>query len=600
VLQRVTDQFLELKDAESKSIRIPISEIEEQRQSTVSLMPQDIFATMTPSEFVDLIAYMQILQTTKVRRIDAAGFIDDAPMVRKPVLLKPHLAGNTFDHPVAILSIPNQPNHFVVVEQSGKCWKVNPNGKNPKELILDISNRVRVGGATGLLGFAFHPRFQEDPRVFLKFQIHEAGRIVTIVEECQWTTSNAETRLSNNRLLLRITGSTQDHNGGSIAFGPDNMLYIGMGDSGPQRDPEGHGQDLSTLLGKILRIDIDHQSGELPYAIPKDNPFVDHSSARKEIWAYGFREPWRISFDFETKDLWVGDVGQDRYEEVSIVRKGENLGWNVFEGFAEFSNQYRTQSASFTQPIMSYPRSLGVSVTGGHVYRGKLAPQFYGWYVFGDFESRRIWAVKQEDRVLVDVVELGRAPSRIVSFAEQPTGELLLVGFDDGVIRQLDLLNVDTTPLRRRVMVDTAELSPVLWRYTCTMPGGDWTQSNYEDREWKVGPAGFGTVGTPGSMVRTDWNTSDIWLRREFNLKHPIAESTKVFLRLHHDEDVEVYLNGVLAVRADRWTSGYVEVPVPAAAKATIHEGTNSLAVHCHQNSGGQFIDLGIIEVLDE
>ncbi len=600
VLQRVTSDFIELKDAESKTIRLQLSEIEEQRQSTLSLMPQDIFATMTANEFVDVIAYTQSLRGTYSRRIDAAGFVDDAPLARKPLALPPRLDNLVFDHPVAILPIPKQPNGFVVAEHAGKCWVVNPASTNPKELLLDLSSQIRFGGATGLLGFAFHPLFPEDNRAFLKFQINEGGRIVTIVEERQWNLVDSKATLANNRILMRITGSTQDHNGGSIAFGPDNMLYIGMGDSGPQRDPEGHGQDLKTLLGKVMRIDIDHRSDDLPYAIPKDNPFVDHPSARKEIWAYGFREPWRISFDSETKDLWVGDVGQDRYEEVSIVRKGENLGWNVYEGFSDFSNQYRRQDASFVQPIMSYPRSLGVSVTGGYVYRGHLAPKFVGWYVFGDFESRRIWAVRQENRVMVEVVELGRAPSRIVSFAEQPDGELLVVGFDDGVIRQLDLTKVDATPMRRHVLTETAERSPVLWRYTRSMPTGDWTQSTYDDHEWKVGPAGFGTVGTPGSVVRTDWNSSDIWLRREFTSPHSIAESTNAFLRLHHDEDVEVYINGVLAVRAGRWTSGYVDVPMEAAAKTAIRKGTNNLAVHCHQNSGGQYVDVGIIELHDE
>ena len=600
VLQRVTSGFLELKDAESKTIRLQLSEIEEQRQSSISLMPQDIFATMTSNEFVDVIAYMQSLRGTNPGRIDAAGYVDDAPVARKPVVLRPRLDSLLFDHPVAILAIPNESNGFVVAEHAGKCWLVEPSSTNPKELLLDLSNQIRFGGATGLLGFAFHPQFPEDNRVFLKFQINEGGRIVTIVEERQWNRASSKPSLANNRVLMRITGATQDHNGGSIVFGPDNMLYIGMGDSGPQRDPEGHGQDLNTLLGKVMRIDIDHRSDDLPYAIPRDNPFFDHPSARKEIWAFGFREPWRISFDSETKDLWVGDVGQDRYEEVSIVRKGENLGWNVYEGFSDFSNQYRRQDSSFVQPIMSYPRSLGVSVTGGYVYRGHEAPKFVGWYVFGDFESRRIWAVRQENRLMVEVVELGRAPSRIVSFAEQPDGELLVVGFDDGVIRQLDLSTADATPLRRHVLVETAERSPVLWRYTRSMPTGDWTQSTYDDQEWKVAPAGFGTVGTPGSVVRTDWNTSDIWLRREFVSSHSISKSTNAFLRLHHDEDVEVYINGIVAARVGRWTSGYVDVPIEPAAKAAIREGANCLAVHCHQNSGGQYIDVGIIELRDE
>ena len=377
------------------------------------------------------------------------------------------------------------------------------------------------------------------------------------------------------------------------------MLYVGMGDSGPQRDPEGHGQDLKTLLGKILRVDINGKDKDLPYRIPEDNPFLEHSTARKEIWALGFREPWRISFDSKTKDLWVGDVGQDRFEEIAIVRKGENHGWNVYEGFAEFSNQFRSKDTKFVPPIVSYPRSLGVSVTGGHVYRGKRSPQFEGWYLFGDFESRRIWGLRENNRKLVQCVELGQAPGRIVSFAENSDGELLILGFDDGIIRWLDLTKADPTPTKRTVIAATGERNPVLWRYTQKSPDSDWMKSDFNDKDWQVGPAGFGSIGTPGGIIRTDWRSSDIWVRREFtaNLSNnPNGKPSKPILRLHHDEDVEIYINGVLAARANRWTSGYVDLPISDAAIQAIRNGTNCLAVHCHQKTGGQYIDVGILD----
>lgn len=601
VLQRVTGTFVEMKDAESKAIQIPLAEVEEQRQSNVSIMPQDIHLKMTPEEFTDLVTYLQSLRATSSARINATGFVDEVSFARKSVGLKPRFEMiEKIDRPVAIVPVPKDPERFVAVEQAGTCWIVeSATGISPKPL-LDISSQVRLGGATGLLGFAFHPRFPDDRRVFLKYQVLDRGRIATIVEERSWNTATDKPVADSPRELFRIVGSTQDHNGGSLAFGPDGMLYVGMGDSGPQRDPEGHSQDLKTLLGKLLRVDIDRQTGDLPYAIPADNPFVEHAEARKEIWALGFREPWRISFDAKTKDLWVGDVGQDRFEEVSIIRKGENHGWNVYEGFADFSERFRSPDASFVPPIVSYPRQLGVSVTGGYVYRGKLAPQFEGWYIFGDFESRRIWALKQEDRKLAQIVEIGRAPSRIVSFAEQADGELLLVGFDDGIVRQLDLTVADPTPLRRQTIADTAERAPVPWRYTRKTPAADWANVEFVDDDWSVGPSGFGTVGTPGGVIRTDWNTPDIWLRREFTVRNRIAENSKIVLRMHHDEDVEVYINGVLAAQAGRWTTGYIEVPITAAAKSAIREGSNRLAVHCHQNGGGQYIDVGIVELRDE
>jgi glucose/arabinose dehydrogenase len=231
---------------------------------------------------------------------------------------------------------------------------------------------------------------------------------------------------------------TQDHSGGCIQFGPDGFLYIGMGDTGPQQDPQGHGQDLTTHLGKILRIDVDRRDRGFPYTIPADNPFRDRSDARAEIWAYGFREPWRFSFDSLTGELWVGDVGQDRVEEVSIVRRGENHGWNVYEGFEPFSNRYRKEGMAYVPPVFAYRRNYGNSVTGGYVYRGDKRSSFYGVYICGDYTSHRIWGVTQEGRVLKSIKQIGKAPQGIASFAADERGEIYLVGYE-GMIYQLDL-----------------------------------------------------------------------------------------------------------------------------------------------------------------
>jgi glucose/arabinose dehydrogenase len=251
-----------------------------------------------------------------------------------------------------------------------------------QRLFLDLRSVVRGGGATGLLAFEFHPGFGKDRRYYLKYQIQESGRISTIVEERRFAEDLVRDSGEPPRLLLKIPSVTQDHNGGAMAFGPDGFLYIGMGDTGPQRDPQGHGQDMSILLGKILRIDVDRQENGRPYAIPHDNPFIGREGVRPEIWASGFREPWRMSFDPVTSDLWLGDVGQDQFEEVGIIRAGENHGWNVFEGGNAFSDRYRREAATYTPPVFSYPHRLGVSVTGGFVYRGAQAPQMEGWYIF--------------------------------------------------------------------------------------------------------------------------------------------------------------------------------------------------------------------------
>jgi len=517
------------------------------------------------------------------------------------VTLTHYFADNIrFDRPVWLGEMPGRPGVFIVLEHFGRSWIVEKRVDGDRQrLFVDLRSVVRGGGATGLLGFAFHPGFGKDRRYYLKYQVQENGKISTIVDERRF----AEDLMSDSgeppRRILKIPGVTQDHNGGSISFGPDGYLYIGMGDTGPQRDPQGHGQDMSLLLGKLLRIDVDRQLEGLPYAIPADNPFVGRDGIRPEIWASGFREPWRISFDAVTHDLWLGDVGQDQYEEVGIVRIGENHGWNVFEGGNAYSDRYRKDAVSYTPPVFSYPHRIGVSVTGGYVYRGKKAPVMEGWYVFADYESRRIWALQQADRKLQRVVEIGRAPTRAVSFTQRLDGELCLVGYDDGIIYSVGLDRVDPTPIEKRVLAETAESRPVLWRSTQQRPADDWMTAAFDDSTWTQSPAGFGTQGTPGTTLRTNWATNDIWLRREFTLaSRPGQNGATLGLRVHHDEDAEIYLNGVLGARLPRWTTGYVEVSLTDEAIAAIRPGRNVLAIHCHQQGGGQYIDAGLIEYI--
>jgi glucose/arabinose dehydrogenase len=239
--------------------------------------------------------------------------------------------------------VPGAAGRYLVLEHFGGSWLVEKGaaGGETRTPFLDLRKVVRRGGATGLLALAFHPEFLKNRRYFLKYQIEEQGRISTLIVERAFDASFKGDAGGEGKVLLKIPGTTQDHNGGSLEFGPDGFLYIGMGDTGPQRDPQGHGQDTGLLLGKLLRIDVDHATDGLPYGIPGNNPFRAQAGTRPEIWALGFREPWRISFDSLTHDLWVGDVGQDRYEEVGIVRAGENHGWNVYEGDHAFSESYR-------------------------------------------------------------------------------------------------------------------------------------------------------------------------------------------------------------------------------------------------------------------
>ena len=278
-----------------------------------------------------------------------------------------------------------------------------------RTLFADVLSETISGELTGLTGLAFHPDFERNGRYFLKLHTPVWRKLAVQVIERKATPDGLRDSGEPSKLILKIPVFSEIHNGGHIAFGPDGFLYVGMGDTGPQGDPRGHGQDLSTLLGKMSRIDVDHTEADRPYTIPRDNPFREAPGSRPEIWALGFREPWRFSFDPPTGDLWIGDVGQGLYEEVTIARAGENHGWNVFEGFSRFSNRFAKTDARYVPPVFAYHHRVGVSVTGGFVYRGRNNPSLAGKYIFGDFETQRVWALEQRDRNLTSIVEIGRA-----------------------------------------------------------------------------------------------------------------------------------------------------------------------------------------------
>ena len=599
ILQRVTNSGLELKNKDNQIIQIRNNDIDEQSTSEVSLMPEGLETQITTQEFTDLIAFLESQKQSKSSMADSNEVLEEIARCVTPVSLVPFLPNSVkLDKPVWFGQVPGEPGRFVILEHFGRIWTVKKDAENAQQhLLLDLSKTIRGGGATGLLGMAFHPTFANNRRYFLKYHVNEAGRITTIVEEREWKSeASVDSAVNPPRQLLKIAGTTQDHNGGCLTFGPDGYLYIGMGDSGPQEDPQGHGQDLQTMLGKILRIDVDRVDNGLAYAIPGDNPFRGNSKALPEIWAYGFREPWRFSFDSLTGDLWVGDVGQNRFEEVAIARSGENHGWNVFEGFADHSREFRSADGKYVSPVFAYPRRCGVSVTGGYAYRGQRAPHLRGWYIFGDFESRRIWALKQKDRQFQEIVEIGRAPSRIVSFAEGNDGELYLVGYDSGTIFHIDFEKVDLSPRKLRIIAETAETAPVLWQYRTEPPPSEWQSQEFDDSTWKTGPSGFGTMGTPGGIVRTDWDSKNIWIRRKFELSNIPESNDALALRIHHDEDAVIYINGIEAARLNGWTTGYQEAPISQIAAQSLRIGKNVLAIHCRQTGGGQFIDAGLVE----
>jgi glucose/arabinose dehydrogenase len=239
------------------------------------------------------------------------------------------------------------------------------------------------------------------------------------------------------RVILEVSQPYSNHNGGGLAFGPDGMLYIGLGDGGSAGDPEGNGQKLGALLGKMLRIDVTRKDAGREYAVPKDNPFVATPGARPEIFAYGLRNPWRYAFDPKGR-LVAGDVGQDRWEEVTLVERGKNLGWNTREGAHCFSPQEGCRTAGLVDPLFEYDRSLGLSVTAGHVYTGKRIPSLAGRFVFGDFGTGRLWALAlPEGTKPVHVTFLGRFSYAFSTFGRDASGELYAADFGPGAIYRL-------------------------------------------------------------------------------------------------------------------------------------------------------------------
>lgn len=457
IVKESTPDAVVLMGADGKRLPIATRDIKEQRGSNLSLMPEGLHAGLSREGFTDLVEYLVTLKQPESALSSHRGMPSAIPELAHPVQLRPFISEQLrFPHafvqkPGDVRSglvwfgpLPGVPGSYLAVHQTGKIWRLEKQGTNEtKSLFADLSSDIfNERGPNGLLSIAFHPSYAKNRRYFVKHQAFEDGKIVTTVGERAAGQDLTKDSGQATRRLWKAISSTQDHSGGCIGFGPDGYLYIAMGDTGPQQDPQGHGQDLGTHLAKILRIDIDHSDPGLPYAIPSDNPFKSQAGVRPEIWAYGFREPWRFSFDRLTHDLWVGDVGQDRVEEVSIVRRGENHGWNVYEGFEPFSNRYRKPGTAYTPPVFAYRRKYGNSITGGYVYRGDARSSFYGIYICGDYTSRRLFGIRQKDRALDVVRQIGTTPQGIASFSEDEEGNLYVVGYE-GMIYRIDFTATD-------------------------------------------------------------------------------------------------------------------------------------------------------------
>ena len=336
------------------------------------------------------------------------------------------IAEHRFSKPIFLTASPDETPRLFVAEQDGRILIIQENAVRVTPF-LDISQKLSTGGERGLLGLAFHPNFSSNSRFFVNYTRAQDG--ATVIAEYQ-ASPDPNRADPNESVLLVIPQPYGNHNGGMIAFGPDHYLYIGMGDGGSGGDPENYAQRRTQLLGKILRIDVDQPS---PYGIPADNPIlVGKGNGRPEIFAWGFRNPWRFSFDRKTGDLWAGDVGQNEWEEIDIVEKGKNYGWRFLEGTHCYHPKTQCRQVNFLiDPVKEYSHSSGrCSITGGYVYRGAKIPALQESYIYGDFCTGEIWEFRRGKSPLLVDTELN-----ISSFGEDQDGELYVIGHGGQVLK---------------------------------------------------------------------------------------------------------------------------------------------------------------------
>ena len=357
--------------------------------------------------------------------------VDSPPLVSAaqpaPAVALDALVAEGLEHPLYVTHAGDGSGRLFVVEQPGRI-RIVTQGRLLASPFLDISDRVRHAGEQGLLGLAFHPEYKRNGRFFVNYVRRSDGH--TVIAEFR-TSSNADVAQADERLLLTVAQPYPNHKGGMVEFGPDGFLYIALGDGGSGGDPGNRGQNRNELLGKLLRIDVDRGT---PYAIPSDNPFAV-GGGRSEIFAYGLRNPWRFSFDRQTGELWAADVGQNKWEEIDVVKRGGNYGWRVMEGTHCFLPRDGCARDGLIPPVAEYGHDKGrCSITGGYVYRGSRLPALRGAYLYGDFCSGEIFALAEGTQQILLATGL-----QIASFGQDQDGELYVVGHGGTIHRIVEV-----------------------------------------------------------------------------------------------------------------------------------------------------------------
>jgi glucose/arabinose dehydrogenase len=357
------------------------------------------------------------------------------PVVPGTPTLAAQLVVSGLDNPLDLQSAPGDRDRLFVAEQAGRIRLVR-GGQLVAAPFLDIVSRVASGGERGLLGLAFHPQYATNRRFYVNYT--DGGGDTNISEFLATSADAADP--GSERILLEVVQPFANHNGGGLTFGSDGFLYIGLGDGGSGGDPFRNGQSLMTPLGKLLRIDVDRGQ---PFAVPSDNPFVSTPGAFPAIWAYGLRNPWRFAFDRATGDLYIGDVGQNRIEEIDVGlasrRGGENYGWNIMEGRSCFSPGSGCNTAGLVLPVVQYGHNDGCSVTGGVVYRGCRMPGYAGTYFYGDFCTGLIRSFRLQGGQVAEERDhsatVGRNVSMVSSFGVDVDGEVYVVAYEGELYR---------------------------------------------------------------------------------------------------------------------------------------------------------------------
>jgi len=521
----------------------------------------------------------------------------------------PSLAG--FSAPVALLQAPGDASRWFVVQQGGRIrvFENLPTVTTAPDF-LNLTARVNFSGEAGLLGLAFHPDFPADPRAFVNYIRNNGGQLQSVTSEFTSPDQGATLNPNSERILLVVNKSASNHNGGQLAFDGDGFLRIGLGDGGGANDPENNAQNPMRLLGKMLRIDVDDIPAGQPYGLPADNPFAGNNRCNAngsgtqncpEIFALGLRNPWRWSFDRQTGQQWVGDVGQGTREEIDVIVRGANYGWDIREGFVCAGGGTNCASAGFTDPVADYGRSLGASITGGYVYRGTQQTELAGRYLFADFVTGMIASLAPAGGggfTITQHVPPGGTPQgapgplSIPAFGESDAGELFVLDYGSGLIYRLVFTaqggGGDNVPqlLSQTGCINTASAGapPLLSLIPYALNAPFWSDGAAKER-W-IGLPNGQNIAVDGDG---DWTPpSGTVLVKHFRIGNQLVE-TRLFMR-HPD--------GVWAGYTYQWNQAQTEANrVSGGGTANVGGQTwifpsEAQCLQCHTQAAGSALGL--------